>query len=150
MKWTLTSRAGQFTILMGASGSGKSTLLHLLGGLDLPSSGAVYVDGTNTSDLNESQLAKFRRQHIGYVFQNQNLLHQLTLEENILLAGYLVSKDKKAVRNHARLLLEQMDISALADRLPGEVSGGESQRCAIAEPLLINLKYCLQMNPPEI
>ncbi len=133
---SLSIVAGKFTVLMGASGSGKSTLLHLLGGLDQPSSGHITVLGQRISDYSEMQLAKFRRKHIGFVFQDHNLINQLTLEENIMLAGYLVSKDKKAVRKRAKQLLEQLGIAQLANRLPGEVSGGESQRGAIARALI--------------
>lgn len=133
--------AGKFTILMGASGSGKSTLLHILGGLDKPTSGQVNILGQCINGLNESRLAKFRRKHIGFVFQEHNLIHQLTLEENILLAGYLVDRDKKAVRQRAKHLLEQLGIADLSKRLPGEVSGGQNQRGAIARALI---------NEPEV
>jgi putative ABC transport system ATP-binding protein len=132
----LRIQAGKFTVFMGPSGSGKSTLLHLLGGLDLPSSGEVFILGQSISGYNENQLAKLRRQHIGFVFQDQNLIHQLTLEENILLPGYLVNKDKRAVQARSRQLMEQLSIHRLADRLPSEVSGGEGLRCAIARALI--------------
>lgn len=133
--------AGKFTVLMGASGSGKSTLLHILSGLDKPTSGQVKILGQCINSLNESKLARFRRKHIGFVFQEHNLINQLTLEENILLAGYLVNRDKKAVQQRAKLLLEQLEIAQLSKRLPGEVSGGESQRGAIARALI---------NEPEV
>jgi len=138
----LCIKEGKFTILMGASGSGKSTLLYMLSGLDQASSGRININGTDISEHSESQLAIFRRNHIGFVFQNHNLIEQLTLEENIFLAGYLLKRDKRAVRERAKQLLTQLGIVELAKRLPGEVSGGESQRCAIAralinEPLLL-------------
>ena len=126
---------------MGASGSGKSTLLHILGGLDKPTSGQVNISGQQIINLNESQLAKFRRKHIGFVFQEHNLINQLTLEENILLAGYLVNSNKNVVQQRAKLLLEQLEIAHLSERLPAEVSGGESQRAAIARALI---------NEPEV
>jgi len=132
----LRIKEGKFTILMGASGSGKSTLLYLLSGLDYVTSGSIQINGIDICGYSESQLAKFRRQHIGFVFQNHNLIEQLTLEENIFLAGYLQKKDKRAVRQRAKQLLNQLDIGHLARRLPGEVSGGESQRCAIARALI--------------
>lgn len=139
--------AGKFTVLMGASGSGKSTLLHLLGGLDRPSSGNVIVMGHYISNYNESQLAKFRRKHIGFVFQINSLINQLTVEENILLAGYLVNKSKQAVRQRAKLLMEQLGIAHLAERLPGEISVGEVQRCTVARALINYPKILLADEP---
>ncbi|MEO0333182.1 MAG: ABC transporter ATP-binding protein [Bacteroidota bacterium] len=138
---------GKFTVLMGASGSGKSTLLHLLGGLDRPSSGYIDVLGQRISDYREKQLAKFRRQNIGFVFQDHHLIHELTLKDNILLAGYLVERDKRKVQKRAEELLEQLGIASLAHRLPSEVSGGESQRAAIARALIINPKILMADEP---
>ena len=143
----LNIKAGKFTILMGPSGSGKSTLLYLLGGLDKPSSGIVRVLGHNICRKSESQLAKFRRQHIGFVFQNHNLIHQLTLEENIWLAGYLVKRDKREVRRRTRQLMQQLGIGHLANRLPGEISRGESQRGAIARALINEPKILMADEP---
>ena len=138
---------GKFTVLMGASGSGKSTLLHLLGGLDRPSSGHIEVLGHRISGYREKRLAKFRRQNIGFVFQDHHLIHELSLRDNILLAGYLVERDKRKVQKKAEELLEQLGIASLAYRLPSEVSGGESQRVAIARALIINPKILMADEP---
>ena len=138
---------GRFTVLMGASGSGKSTFLQLVGGLDVPNSGQIHLWGMRISDLDESQRAKFRRSHIGYVFQESNLIEQLTVRENILLAGYLVSKKRKDVLIRAQWLLNQMEIGHLEHRLPSELSGGERQRSAIARAMINRPKLLLLDEP---
>jgi putative ABC transport system ATP-binding protein len=125
---------GQLTAVMGPSGSGKSTLMHILAGLDQPTSGEVYVAGTEIGSLNDAQLTKLRRQHIGFVFQFFNLLPMLTAKDNILLplsiAG--VKPDREWVE-------ELVDKVGLTDRLshrPSEMSGGQQQRVAIARALV--------------
>ncbi len=139
--------AGKFTVFMGASGSGKSTLLHLLSGLDHPSSGHIKLSGEAISRYSETQLARFRRKYIGFVFQNHHLIEELTLEQNILLSGFLVNKNKKKVRQRAYQLMSQLEIGHLAQRLPGEISGGESQRAAIARALINDPKLVLADEP---
>lgn len=127
---------GEFTAIMGNSGSGKSTLLYLLSGLDQPTSGSISFGDTQIHKLNEKALAILRRKRIGFIFQNHNLITNLSLKENILIAGYLIKKDKHLVHARANMLMQQLEIDSLADRLPSQVSGGEKQRCAIVRALI--------------
>ncbi|MBO1308052.1 ABC transporter ATP-binding protein [Enterococcus sp. 669A] len=133
---------GEFTGIMGASGSGKSTLLNVLSTIDTVTSGHVYFRGKDISTLNEEQVAKFRKENIGFVFQDFNLLDTLTIEENITLAMTLQDKPKKDIQKRVHKLLEQLGIREIADKFPYEVSGGQKQRCACAraianQPLVI-------------
>ena len=127
---------GEFSIIMGNSGSGKSTLLYLLSGLDSPSSGKIWINNIPIHNLSQKGLAMMRRKMIGFVFQDNNLIPNLTIQENILVAGFLVSDDRKLVSQHAGSLMEELGISSLAKRYPSEVSGGELQRAAIARALI--------------
>jgi putative ABC transport system ATP-binding protein len=125
---------GRLTAVMGPSGSGKSTLMHILAGLDRPTSGQVAIDGTDVTKLNDTQLTKLRRRHIGFVFQFFNLLPMLTAEENVLLPLALAS-DKP----DAAWIKELLERTGLADRRahrPAELSGGQQQRVAIARALV--------------
>jgi putative ABC transport system ATP-binding protein len=124
---------GELTAVMGPSGSGKSTLMHILAGLDRPTSGEVFVDGTSIGRLGDTELTKLRRKHIGFVFQFFNLLPMLTAEENITLP--LSIAGEKPEREWFKTLVDQV---GLADRLshrPAELSGGQQQRVAIARAL---------------
>ena len=125
---------GHLTAVMGASGSGKSTLMHILAGLDRPTSGSVEIDGTDITKLNDGQLTKLRRKHIGFVFQFFNLLPMLTAEENVVLPLSLAgSKPERA------WVEELLDKTGLADRRrhrPSELSGGQQQRVAVARALV--------------
>lgn len=127
---------GEFAVIMGSSGSGKSSLLYLLCGLDQADSGSIKLAGTELDGLNEEQLAVLRRDGVGFVFQDFNLVGHLTLLENILVAGHLGRGDKKDLPQRARQLMALVGIEQLADRLPSRVSGGEQQRCAIARALM--------------
>jgi putative ABC transport system ATP-binding protein len=120
---------GEFTAIMGPSGSGKSTMLNLVAGLDRPSSGTVAVGGADLSRLGEAGLARFRRDHIGFVFQFFYLLPNLTALENILIPTQLKGN---VVPGRARELLERLAIKEVADRYPARSSGGQQQRVAIA------------------
>jgi len=124
---------GEFTAIMGPSGSGKSTMLNLIAGLDKPSSGTVVVDGTDLGNLGEAGLARFRRDHIGFVFQFFYLLPNLTALENVLIPAQL--KGNAATRE-GRELLERLGISEVADRYPARLSGGQQQRVALARALI--------------
>ncbi|WP_349304898.1 ABC transporter ATP-binding protein [Paenibacillus sp. Marseille-Q4541] len=127
---------GDFTVIMGNSGSGKSTLLYLLSGLDTVTVGEVYFQGERIDGYTEKQLAEFRAQRIGYIYQSMNLVPDLTLFENIALPGYIAGKPSKKVKETVRSLLKAMDIEDQQYRLPAQTSGGQQQRAAIARALV--------------
>jgi putative ABC transport system ATP-binding protein len=124
----------KLTAVMGPSGSGKSTLMHLLAGLDRPTSGEVWIDGTNITTLGDTELTKVRRRHIGFVFQFFNLLPMLTAEENVLLPLSLAGTTPDAAW-HVELLAS-MGLGERRDHRPSELSGGQQQRVAIARALV--------------
>ena len=127
---------GDFTVIMGSSGSGKSTLLYLLSGLENPTGGEIWLDDLPVHDMSEKVITRLRREYIGFVFQDFNLVPNLSFMENVLLPAYLVKNDRKALRQRAESLLKKMDILDLADRLPAEVSGGQQQRCSMARAVI--------------
>jgi putative ABC transport system ATP-binding protein len=131
---SLTVEEGEFTAVMGPSGSGKSTLLNLVAGLDKPTTGSVTVAGSDLSKMGEAALARFRRDHIGFVFQFFHLLPNLTVLENVLIPAQLRSRE--SAEEPARKLLEQLGIEDLADRYPARLSGGQQQRVSIARALI--------------
>ena len=131
---SLTVEEGEFTAVMGPSGSGKSTLLNMVAGLDRPTSGSVVVAGTDLGRLSEAGLARFRRDHIGFVFQFFHLLPNLTVIENVLIPAQLRSRE--SAEAPGRKLLSQLGIAELADRYPARLSGGQQQRVAIARALI--------------
>ncbi len=126
----LSVREREFIAVIGKSGSGKSTLLHLIGGLDIPTSGEVYVDGKKLSDMKREQLAFFRRRKVGFVFQNYNLVPDLNVYENVVLPIEL--DGKRIDRPFVREILELLQIADKREALPGMLSGGQQQRVAIA------------------
>jgi len=129
--------AGDSVAIMGPSGSGKSTLLHLIGGLDRPTGGSVTVDGYRLHMMDETALAKFRRVHIGFVFQFFNLVDNLTVLTNVELPALLADRrDKKRIRRRATDLLEKLGVADQAGKYPWELSGGQQQRVAIARALI--------------
>ena len=145
---SLTIAAGEFVVIMGHSGSGKSTLLHLAGGLDRPTSGSVQVGEYALHTMNETALARFRRTHIGFVFQFFNLVDNLTVRANVELPALLAGqKDKKATRKRSDELLAQLGIADQAPKYPWELSGGLQQRVAIARAL-INRPTLLLVDEP--
>jgi putative ABC transport system ATP-binding protein len=125
---------GQLTAVMGPSGSGKSTLMHILAGLDRATSGAVQIDGTELSGLNDTELTKLRREHIGFIFQFFNLLPMLSAEENILLP--LSIAGEKPDKGWIDELLRQVGLSDRRKHRPSELSGGQQQRVAIGRALV--------------
>ena len=132
----LTAEAGEFVAILGKSGSGKSTLINMISGIDVPTSGEVWVDGIAVHTLSQSNLAKWRGRHLGIVFQFFQLLPTLTVIQNVMLPmdfchTYPVSER----RDRAIHLLDQMSMADLADKLPSSISGGEQQRAAIARAL---------------
>ena len=126
----LSVREREFIAVIGKSGSGKSTLLHLIGGLDIPTSGEVYVDGKKLSDMKREQLAVFRRRKVGFVFQNYNLVPDLNVYENVVLPIEL--DGKRIDRPFVREILELLQIADKREALPDMLSGGQQQRVAIA------------------
>lgn len=133
---SLQVKKGEFVSIMGQSGSGKSTLLYILGGLDTPTSGKVYMNGTDISHFNDDKMSIIRRRNIGFVFQFYNLIPNLNVEENIMLPLLL---DGKKINDYKKQLNEILEIVGLSDRrkhTPRELSGGQQQRVAIARALM--------------
>lgn len=128
---------GDFTVIMGPSGAGKSTLLYALSGMDTISSGQVFYKGQELGTLSENKMAVLRAREFGFVFQQTHLVSNLTLFENVAVAGYL-KKDRpeKGVNTRAEKLLKQMHVEKAKDRLPSQASGGEAQRAAIARAMI--------------
>jgi putative ABC transport system ATP-binding protein len=131
---TLDVPRGQFAAIMGPSGSGKSTLMHVLAGLDQPTSGTVHIAGEDITKLNDAQLTKLRRAHIGFVFQAFNLLPTLTAEENILLPLQLAGR--KVDQAWYDAVVERVGLAERAKHRPSELSGGQQQRVAVARALV--------------
>jgi len=143
----LTVTKGEFISIMGPSGCGKSTLLYLLGGLDTPSSGKILVKGKNIADMSDKEKSVMRRNNIGFVFQFYNLVHNLTVRENILLP---IVMDGKRASDYKQKLDEILDIVGLTERAdftPRELSGGQQQRTAIARSLISDPELILADEP---
>ena len=137
---SLELQRGEAAAVMGPSGSGKSTLLYTLGALDPPTSGSVTLDGINPYDLREPEQAAFRNEHIGFVFQDHSLLPQCSVLENVLTPTLVAAGagSGKESETRAREILDQVGLGARLDHRPGELSGGEKQRAAIARALIRN------------
>jgi putative ABC transport system ATP-binding protein len=131
---SLSVEKGEFVAVVGASGSGKSTLMHLIGGVERPTQGKVYVDGMDIFSLNESKLAIFRRRNIGLIYQFYNLIPTLTAEENIILP-YLLDNRKPDPKKLSEIL-ELLGLTDRKDHLPGQLSGGQQQRVSIGRALV--------------
>lgn len=143
----LKIRRKEFVAIMGPSGSGKSTLLHMIGCLDRPSSGKVFLDGVDVSKLNDSELARLRGNKIGFVFQLFYLYPTLTAQENVELPMMIVEQDKKERRKRVLELLKIVGLEKRAEHLPSQLSGGERQRVAIARALANNPALLLADEP---
>ena len=136
---------GEFVAIVGASGSGKSTLLHLIGGVDRPTSGKIFVDGNDISKMNDDKLAVFRRRQVGIVHQFYNLIPILTVEENITLPCDL---DGRGVdRERLEMILDSFGLRARRKHLPNQLSGGQQQRTSIARALINNPSLVLADEP---
>ena len=128
---------GDFTVIMGASGAGKSTLLYTLSGMDTPSLGSVDFMGADISKLNSDKMALFRRKHCGFVFQQMYLLDNMSIMDNVLACGLLISKDIKTITSYARKLFADVNLNEdIYKKFPSQVSGGEAQRAAIVRALI--------------
>lgn len=134
----LSIYAGDFTVIMGDSGSGKSTLLYLLSGLDEVTTGEVCLQGQRFDQFSTKELARFRANRIGFIYQNSNLVPDLSLFDNIALPGYIANQDKEQVRQRANDLMVNLSLDKQSSRLPSQVSGGQQQRAAIARALINN------------
>lgn len=142
---SLSVEKGEFVAIVGASGSGKSTLLHLIGGVDRPTSGKIFVDGNDISKMNDDKLAVFRRRQVGIVYQFYNLIPILTVEENITLPCDL---DGRGVdRERLEMILDSFGLRARRKHLPNQLSGGQQQRTSIARALINNPSLVLADEP---
>ena len=142
-----TVDAGEFVGIMGASGSGKTTLLNLISTIDRVSAGHIFYGDTDITELSEDALSDFRRENLGFVFQDFNLLDTLTIEENIILAMSLRGKKKKEIDARTDEMLRTLGIEKIRHQFPGQVSGGEKQRCACARALVNDPKLILADEP---
>ena len=138
---------GEYVAVMGESGSGKTTLLNLLAALDRPTSGTVLLDGVDTSAIPEKDAAAYRRDHLGFVFQEFNLLDTFTLEDNVYLPLVLAGMGHAELEQRLRPLAEKLGISGLLKKYPYEVSGGQKQRAAVARALITSPRLILADEP---
>lgn len=138
---------GEFVAIMGESGSGKTTLLNILSTLDNPTEGEVYLDGTPLSEIKDKSISRFRREQLGFVFQDFNLLDNFTIKDNILLPLVLARTSVDNMEKRIQPLAENLGIGALLDQYPYEVSGGQKQRAAVARALITEPKIVLADEP---
>ncbi|WP_197464069.1 ABC transporter ATP-binding protein [Rufibacter sp. DG15C] len=143
----LTIGDAEVVSIVGASGAGKSTLLHLLGTLDSPDAGEVYLQGQKISGMSNKEVARFRNQNIGFIFQFHNLLPEFTALENVCLPGFLANRPEKEVEQRAKELLEMLNLGERLDHKPSEMSGGEQQRTAVARALINSPKLIFADEP---
>ena len=139
--------SGEYVTIMGESGSGKTTLLNILAALDKPTSGTVRLEGKDIKEIKESKIACFRRDNLGFVFQEFNLLDNFTLEDNIYLPLVLAGKSYKEMYERLLPIADKLDISDLLKKYPYEVSGGQKQRAAVARAMITNPKLILADEP---
>ena len=144
---TFTVEEGEYVAIMGESGSGKTTLLNILAALDKPTSGDVLLDGKSLPSISERQLAAFRRDHLGFVFQDFNLLDTFSIQDNILLPLVLAGTPYREMMNRLTPLAHQLGINSLLKKYPYEVSGGQKQRTAVARALITQPRLVLADEP---
>ena len=142
---TLEIYKGEFVAIVGRSGSGKTTLLNIIGGLDRPTSGEVYINGQSLKSMKDEELTVFRRKHIGFIFQNYNLMPILNVTENITLP--LVLDNKKIDNKYFEEVITELNLSKKLTSMPNELSGGEQQRVAIARALMTKPNIILADEP---
>lgn len=138
---------GEYVAIMGESGAGKTTLLNILAALDKPSAGEVLLDGHDITQLGEKQLSAFRRDHLGFVFQDFNLLDTFSLRDNIFLPLVLAGRPYREMETRLTPIAHQLGITELLDKYPYEVSGGQKQRAAIARALITHPRLILADEP---
>lgn len=138
---------GEYVAIMGESGSGKTTLLNILAALDRPTSGEVLLDGKSLSSINEKELSAFRRDNLGFVFQDFNLLDTFNIQDNIFLPLVLAGKSYKEMKELLEPIAKKLDIAELLSKFPYEISGGQKQRAAVARALITKPKLVLADEP---
>ncbi|MFQ5906301.1 MAG: ABC transporter ATP-binding protein [bacterium] len=143
----LSVEPGEFTCIVGPSGSGKTTLLNIIGGLDVPTSGSVFIEGEEITAMKQNALIEFRLNHIGFVFQAFNLIPVLTAKENVEFVMLLQGRPKKERTDRAIELLNDVGLSEFIDRRPNELSGGQQQRVAVARALASFPSFVLADEP---
>ncbi|MFZ8771319.1 ABC transporter ATP-binding protein [Vibrio harveyi] len=143
----LEIKQGEFVAIMGPSGSGKTTLLNMIGGIDAPSSGKVEIDGCMISSMSEKELIAYRRDNIGFIFQDYSLLPVLTALENVEFVMQLQGKTERECRERATSLLEQVGLAEQMNKVPGKMSGGQQQRVAVARALAPKPRFVMADEP---
>jgi len=144
---TIKIKQGEFVAIMGPSGSGKSTTMNMVGSLDIPTNGQIYLDGENIADLSESSLAQLRGKKIGFIFQSFNLIQNLTTKENVVLPMIFQGKSVIERERKAEELLKKVDLGDRMDHYPNQLSGGQMQRVAIARALANDPEVILADEP---
>lgn len=138
---------GELVSLIGASGTGKSTFLHVLGTLDAPAAGSLLFEGRSVFEMNDAQVAEFRNQTIGFVFQSHYLLPEFSALENVAMPALIHREDRRSALKRARELLDRVGLGERSEHKPGELSGGESQRVALARALMLKPALLLADEP---
>lgn len=144
---SMTVDKGEFTAIMGASGSGKTTLLNCISTIDTVTSGHIFIHNQDITKLKEKNFADFRRENLGFIFQDFNLLDTLTIEENISLSLIINKKNPSFIQNKVQKISDKLGISDILSKFPYEVSGGQKQRCACARALINQPKLILADEP---
>ncbi|HEX3028369.1 MAG TPA: ABC transporter ATP-binding protein [Clostridia bacterium] len=140
-------QSGEFIAIMGASGSGKTTLLNCISTIDTVSAGHIFLDGTDITEIKEKELACFRRENLGFIFQDFNLLDTLTISENIAMALTINKVPVEEIDPRVKQMAEKLDIKSILDKFPYQVSGGQKQRCACARAMINRPKLILADEP---
>lgn len=144
---TFSVEEGEYVAIMGESGSGKTTLLNILAALDKPTSGSVVLDGMPLTGIREKEISAFRRENLGFVFQDFNLLDTFSIQDNIFLPLVLSGKSYREMSSHLGPIAARLDISEILPKYPYEVSGGQKQRAAVARALITSPKLILADEP---
>ena len=142
-----TAEKGEYVAIMGESGSGKTTLLNILAALDKPTEGEVIIDGQNLNSFKDKKLAQFRREELGFVFQDFNLLDTFSIKDNILLPLVLAGKKHQEMEEKLMPIAEKLGITELLEKYPYEISGGQKQRAAVARAIITNPQIVLADEP---